>query len=68
MLWAYIFINGSSESEWLRSMFYFPHAARVLCVVYFGYKALPGLYLGELVGPYILDPGVYILSHYLYQA
>ena len=42
--------------------FYLPHAARVLCVVYFGYKAIPGLYLGELVGPYVLDPDLYTFS------
>ena len=42
--------------------FYLPHAARVLCVIYFGFKAIPGLYLGELVGPYVLDPGLYSFS------
>jgi len=39
--------------------FYLPHAARVLCVVYFGYKAIPGLYSAELIGPYIIEPGFY---------
>lgn len=33
--------------------------------VYFGYKAIPGLYLGELVGPYILDPGIYSFSLFI---
>ena len=42
--------------------FYLPHAARVLCIVYFGYKALPALYLGELVGPYVLEAGLYSFS------
>lgn len=59
MLWAYIFKNGSSESEWLRSLFYFPHAARVLCVVYFGYKAIPGLFLAEIFGPTAVYSEVY---------
>lgn len=45
--------------------FYFPHAARVLCIVYFGYKAIPGLYLAELFGPYIIDPGFYTFSIYI---
>jgi hypothetical protein len=42
--------------------FYLPHAARVLCIIYFGYKALPALYLGELVGPYVLEAGLYSFS------
>jgi hypothetical protein len=45
--------------------FYLPHAARVLCVVYFGYKAIPGLYIAELFGPYIIDPGFYTFSIYI---
>ena len=45
--------------------FYLPHAARVLCVVYFGYKAIPGLYLAELFGPYIIDPGFYSFPIYI---
>jgi hypothetical protein len=43
-------------------LFYLPHAARVLCIVYFGYKAIPALYLGELVGPYVLEAGLYSFS------
>jgi hypothetical protein len=43
-------------------LFYLPHAARVLCVVYFGWKAIPGLYLGELIGPNVIDPGMYSFS------
>lgn len=43
-------------------LFYLPHAARVLCVVYFGWKAIPALYLGELIGPYVIDPGMYSFS------
>ena len=42
--------------------FYLPHAARVLCVVYFGYRAIPALYLGELVGPFVLEVGLYSFS------
>ena len=42
-----------------------PHAARVLCIVYFGYKAIPGLYLAELLGPYIIDPGFYPFSIFI---
>jgi hypothetical protein len=42
--------------------FYFPHAARVLCVVYFGWRSIPALYLGELVGPYVINPDMYSFS------
>ena len=47
------------------SWYYLPHAARVLCIVYFGYKAIPSLYLAELSGPYLLVPGLYPFSSYL---
>ena len=47
------------------SWYYLPHAARVLCVVYFGYKAIPALYLAELSGPSLLVPGLYPFSTYL---
>ena len=40
-------------------MFYFPHAARVLCVVYFGYKSIPGLFLAEIFGPTAIYSEVY---------
>ena len=43
-------------------LFYLPHAARVICVVYFGWKAIPALYLGELIGPYVINPGMYPFS------
>tara|TARA_B100000214_G_scaffold332529_1_gene274096 strand:- start:140 stop:736 length:597 start_codon:yes stop_codon:yes gene_type:complete len=45
--------------------FYLPHAARVLCIVYFGYKAIPGLYCAELIGPYIIEPGIYSFSLFI---
>lgn len=47
------------------SWYYLPHAARVLCVVYFGYKAIPSLYLAELSGPYLLVPFMYSFDTYL---
>lgn len=42
--------------------FYLPHAARLLCIVYFGYRAIPGVYLGELAGPYLIAPDMYAFS------
>ena len=64
VLWYFVdqnvpFLIG--EGSW----YYLPHAARVLCVVYFGYKAIPSLYLAELSGPYLLVPGLYPFSSYL---
>ena len=64
VLWYFVdqnvpFLIG--EGSW----YYLPHAARVLCVVYFGYKAIPSLYLAELSGPYLLVPFVYSFDTYL---
>jgi hypothetical protein len=64
VLWYFVdqnvpFLIG--EGSW----YYLPHAARVLCVVYFGYKAIPSLYLAELSGPSLLVPGLYPFYTYL---
>ena len=64
VLWYFIdhnvpFLIG--EGGW----YYLPHAARVLCVVYFGYKAIPALYLSELSGPLLFVPSLYPFSSYL---
>jgi len=47
------------------TFFYLPHAARVLCIVYFGYRAIPGVYLGELAGPYVIAPEMYTFSTFI---
>lgn len=64
ILWYFVdqnvpFLIG--EGSW----YYLPHAARVLCVVYFGYKAIPALYLAELSGPYLLVPNLYSFDTFL---
>ena len=64
VLWYFVdqnvpFLIG--EGSW----YYLPHAARVLCIVYFGYKSIPSLYLAELSGPYLLVPFVYSFDTYL---
>ena len=63
VLWYFVdqnvpFLIG--EGSW----YYLPHAARVLCVVYFGYKAIPSLYLAELSGPYLFVPTMYSFDTY----
>ena len=37
--------------EWIGSLAYLPHGARVLMFCYFRYYSLPGLYLAEISGP-----------------
>ena len=44
-------MQAELSPSWDGSLLYLPHAARVLCVVYFGYNAIPGLYLAEIFGP-----------------
>ena len=64
ILWYFIDQNAPfliGEGSW----YYLPHAARVLCIVYFGFKAIPALYLAELSGPHLLVPGMYPFSSYL---
>ena len=45
--------------NWVGSLIYLPHAARVLMVVYFGWRSIPGLYLAELWGPYFIAEEAY---------
>ena len=58
IIWSFFVVQIEASPSWLGSYFYLPHAARVLCVVYFGWKAVPGLFLAELWGPNfnILEP------------
>ena len=49
-------------------MIYLPHAARVLCVVYFGWKAIPGLYLAELWGPILVAQEAYNIDLWIPSA
>ena len=40
--------------EWVGSLVYLPHGARVLMFCYFRYYSLPGLYLAEISGPQLI--------------
>ena len=51
IIWAFFVLEIEGSPNWLGSSFYLPHAARVLCFVYFGWKAVPALFLAELWGP-----------------
>ena len=51
IIWFFFVVQIEGNPNWLGSLFYLPHAARVLCVVYFGWKAIPALFLAELWGP-----------------
>jgi hypothetical protein len=52
IIWLFFVVQLEGNPNWLGSLFYLPHAARVLCVVYFGWKSIPALFLAELWGPY----------------
>ena len=51
IIWSFFVVQIEGNPNWLGSLFYLPHAARVLCIVYFGWKAIPALFLAELWGP-----------------
>ena len=51
IIWYFFVVQIEGNPNWLGSLFYLPHAARVLCIVYFGPKAIPALFLAELWGP-----------------
>mgnify|MGYP000341882981 CR=1 FL=1 len=68
-IWAFFALSIDlpylSLPTWSGSLIYLPHAARVLCVVYFGYKCVPALYLAEISGPQFLFPETYNVDVFL---
>lgn len=56
IIWSFFLLQGDDNFEFLGPLLYYPHAARVLCIVYFGYRAIPALFLAEIWGPLLLFP------------
>ena len=48
------------NGEWLGSLCYLPHGARVLMFCFFRYHSLPGLYLAEITGPSLIHHDDYM--------
>lgn len=49
------FANMNPDREWLGSLCYLPHGARVLMFCFFRYYSIPGLYLAEISGPVLIN-------------
>ena len=43
----------------LGSIMFLPNAARVICICFFGFRAIPALYVAEILGPEILFDNLY---------
>ena len=52
--------NLNPNHEWLGSLCYLPHGARVLMFCFFRYYSLPGLYLAEIHGPTFIHHNDYM--------
>ena len=52
--------NMNSNDEWVGSLCYLPHGARVLMFCFFRYYSLPGLYLAEITGPALIHHNDYM--------
>ena len=65
VLWAFFLLEGDDNFKQLGPLLYYPHAARVLCIVYFGYKAIPALFLAEIWGPLLLFPEAFNFYPYV---
>ena len=52
--------NLNPNNEWLGSICYLPHGARVLMFCFFRYYSLPGLYLAEITGPSLIHHNDYM--------
>ena len=52
--------NMNPNDEWVGSLCYLPHGARVLMFCFFRYYSLPGLYLAEITGPALIHHNGYM--------
>ena len=52
--------NMNPNGEWVGSLCYLPHGARVLMFCFFRYHSLPGLYLAEITGPALIHHNDYM--------
>jgi len=66
-LWYYLhvmdFANLRIENEWIGSLMFLPHGARVLMICFFRYYSIPALYLAEITGPSLVNHDIYMVSY-----
>ena len=65
VLWAALIINTFNEGRLpFGSLIFLPNAARVICICFFGFRAIPALYVAEIMGPEILFDNLYGYESY----
>jgi len=65
VIWASLIINTFHEGRLpVGSLIFFPNAARVICICFFGFRAIPALYVAEILGPEILFDNLYGYESY----
>ena len=64
-LWASLIIDTFNEGRLpIGSLIFLPNAARVICICFFGFRAIPALYVAEVLGPEILFDSLYGYESY----
>ena len=65
IVWASLIIDSFNEGTLpLGSLIFLPNAARVICICFFGFRAIPALYVAEIIGPEILFDNLYGYESY----
>lgn len=60
VIWASLVIDAYNSGILpLGSIMFLPNAARVICICFFGFRAIPALYIAEILGPEILFDNLY---------
>jgi len=60
IIWASLVIDSYYSGILpLGSIMFLPNAARVICICFFGFRAIPALYVAEILGPEILFDNLY---------
>jgi hypothetical protein len=65
VIWASLIIDTFNEGILpIGSLIFFPNAARVISICFFGFRAIPALYVAEILGPEILFDNLYGYESY----
>ena len=65
VIWASLVIDAYNSGILpLGSIMFLPNAARVICICFFGFRAIPALYVAEIMGPEILFDNLYGYESY----
>lgn len=66
LAWAFVILDSFNEGRLpLGSLIFLPNAARVIAICFFGFRAIPALYVAEILGPELIFNNLYGYESYI---